>query len=162
MHKLKKLEQKWFSESIKKSFLASDEEISNFEITHKVFMPTDLKEYFKTLNGTMGVYDENFFQFYSLAEFMNIKKAYLDWTGIPAYQNIVFTLKDFEQYYPIANNMCHLYCYAIKLSTTDSENEVVVVCGDKYKKIANSFSEFLDLYFENSIELQLNEEKGSL
>ena len=162
MKQLKILEQKWLSKNIKKTFLASDEEISIFEIKNKVFLPADLKEYFKTLNGTEGVYDESFFQFYSFAEFVSINEAYLDWAGIPAYQKIVFTLKDFEQYYQIANNMFHLFCYAIKLSTTDSKNEVIVVCGDKYKKIANSFSEFLDLYFENSTELQLNEEKSSL
>lgn len=157
MNQLEQLKRKWVLEDVDLPKLASDEEILHFQSKNNVIFPEDLLLFFKTLNGTQEQYDGSLFQFYSICQLKSIKDEYKDWKGIPNFQRIVYTLKDSESYYTFANQSFHLFAYAIKLYNEQSAfNEVLVVCGDEYKKIANSFSEFIDLYLNESIELQLN------
>lgn len=157
MNQLEQLKRKWVLEGVDLSKLASDEEILHFQSKNNVILPEDLLLFFKTLNGTQEQYDGSLFQFYSICQLKSIKEEYKDWKGIPSFQRIVYTLKESESYYAFANQNFHLFTYAIKLYNEQSTfNEVLVVCGDEYKKIADSFSEFIDLYLKESIELQLN------
>jgi len=51
--------------------------------------------------------------------------------------------------------MSHLFAYAIRLyQHSEDFNEVYLICGDKYKIVASSFSEFLKLYFDDSMDLK--------
>jgi hypothetical protein len=57
---------------------------------------------------------------------------------------------NYKNCFVIANYSCHLFAYAIRLYPDKADiNEVYVVCGDEYKVIANSFTEFIDLYLKN-------------
>jgi len=157
MLKLKKL---WVSEDIARSIPASNQELLLFQKINEVTLPNDLVEYFKSVNGTTEEYDTRFFQFYSLNQFKNIDVELKNWNGLPDYSGIVTTLNDYKKYFVFADYSFHMFSYAIRLNNSNEpvKNEVLVICGKEYKMIANSFSEFVELYLDNSIELQLNRE----
>jgi len=153
MDQLQELQEKWSSENIKVSRLANDEEICAFESAYNARLPQDLKEYFKQVNGTNDQSDSEFIQFYSLDKIKKVSETYDGWHGVPDYKLIVKTLDEHEKYYAFANYNIHVFCYAIKLTASESENEVLVIGGGEYKKIANSFTGFIDLYLNDSDEL---------
>ena len=157
MNNLEKLKIKWLLNDAKPFYIARNEEINYFLSVNNVLMPKDLLEYFKVLNGTGGEYDDNFFQFYSLLQFKKISDEFKDWeNGIQNYRNLEKTLPYFDNYYVFANYFNFLFTYAIRLYPhNDKTNEILVLCGDEYKKIANSFSEFIDLYLNDSEQLLL-------
>jgi len=156
---IEKLKEALASENIATSMSVSDEDIMFFQSKNKVLLPKDLVKYFKHINGTNEEYDNRFFRFYSLNQFKSINEELINWSGLPDYSGIVNTLKEYSSYFVIADYSFHMFVYAIHLSNSDNyENEVLVISGDEYKKIANSFSEFIELYFEDSLELQLNKE----
>ena len=154
---LEKLKWTWVSENTAVSTPATNAELFSFQSENNLVIPKDLTTYFKSLNGTNEEYDNRFFQFYSISQFQSIKEELKNWEGIPDYSNIVNTLSDYKTYFVFADFSFHMFSYAIKLySENSTKNEVLVICGDEYKKIANFFSEFIELYLNNSIELQLN------
>jgi len=60
-----------------------------------------------------------------------------------------------ENCFVFADYMSHLFAYAIRLyQHSEDFNEVYLICGDKYKIVASSFSEFLKLYFDDSMDLK--------
>ena len=86
-------------------------------------------------------------------------KEYGDWIGIPNYSELLTTLEFCDQLYVFANYQCHLFSYAIHLHPSASQqNDVYILCGKDYRIIANSFSEFIKLYLEDSIELYFSDE----
>ncbi|MBC7920228.1 MAG: SMI1/KNR4 family protein [Ferruginibacter sp.] len=138
------------------STTATENKIASFYSKNNLLIPNDLVVYFKLLNGTNEGYDEKFFQFYSFKQFKSVNEELKYWRGIPDYTNIVNTLNNHESFFIVADYFFHLFAYAIRLYQDEStKNEVLVICGDQYKRIANSFSEFIDLYLSESIELQL-------
>ncbi len=152
-----KLKELWILEGVETSITATEESIFAFQQENSVFIPDDMKSYFVLLNGTNEVTDHKLFQFYSLKQFKSLDKDLIQWGGIPDYKNITNTLKEFNKYFVFADYSFNMFCYAIKLDNQESRNnEVLVISGDKYKKIASSFSGFIDLYFNDSIELQMN------
>lgn len=153
MLQLNKLKERWVSENIKIHALAKDDEIKAFENAYNVLLPDDVREYFKQVNGTHDQSDSEFIQFYSLDKVKKITEAYDGWHGVPDYNLIVKTLSEYEKYYAFANYSIHVFCYAIKLTSNVSENEVLAVAGGEYKKISNSFSGFLELYLNDVEEL---------
>jgi hypothetical protein len=151
-NQLLKLKNIWASSDNVK---ASDRDILLFEKKYDLLIPDDLNEYFRLLNGTDGEYDKKFFQFYSLDQFKRIDERFKDWNGVPNYKNIVNTFKDQDSCFVFADFQIYLFSYAILLNKDKSnKNEVYAFCGDEYRIIAYSFTEFLDLYFSESIKLQ--------
>jgi len=139
--------------------LTTDSEILLFQKEHNLILPRDLIAYFKTINGGNNEYDSNLYKLYRFQDFKSIDTSLKNWNGIPDYSNIVNTLKEFENYYVFADYFFNMFTYAIKLNKFEATgNEVLVICGDEYKVIANNFSGFLDLYINNSIELQFKED----
>ncbi len=65
------------------------------------------------------------------------------------------TLEGYKNCFVFGDYMFHIFSYAIRLNSSESgKNEIYIICGDKYKVIANSFSDFVRLYVSDSIELQ--------
>lgn len=156
MNRFEKLKKIWGIENttIQKSDILKDLEL--FQSINNLIVPQELLDYFILLNGTNGDYDQNFFNFYPLSEFMSIDEELKNWKGIPDYSNIVNTLDNYKSYFVFADYNCHMFSYAIKLHSYEStENQILVICGDEYKVIAHSFLGFLDLYFSDDIGLQL-------
>lgn len=155
--KLVKLKEIWKLENISNQKIISKHELISFMDTQNIVIPIDMVEYFETLNGTNDDYDCNFFRFCSIFQFKSINDDLKNWKGIPDYSNLINTLPDYKSYYVFADYMFCMFSYAIKLYPNNCiDNNVIVISGDKYKIIANSFNEFMDLYLNNSIELQLN------
>lgn len=151
MNNLQKLKEKWNFENIS-CFKPTDLYfIEKFQLNNNVILPNDIIEYFKTLNGTGEEYTDELYEFYSLERIKQVSKEFQDWKGAPDYQNLL-TLNEAKDLFVFANFSFNLFAYAIRLSNKETDvNEIFVLCGGDYKKIANSFSEFLELYLNDSI-----------
>jgi len=126
-----------------------------FESENSLLIPPDLIEYFKLMDNAMHQLDRDLYQFYSFNQFKSIKLELALWGGVPDYRNLINTMYDYEKCFVFADYMSHLFAYAIRLYPNATDvNEVYLICGDKYKIIASSFSEFINLYFDDSEELK--------
>jgi hypothetical protein len=132
-------------------------DILSFEAEKELIIPEDLKEYFLTKNAINGNYNENMYCFYPFRQFQSIYTELKNWNGITDYSNIVNTLDNYKDCFVFADYMFHMFVSAIRLykEITD-KNEVYVLCGDKYRVIAESFSDFMQLYTAQSLELHFN------
>jgi hypothetical protein len=138
---------------------ATEEDINKFHTETGLTMPNDLIQYFKELNGTIG-YEEDLFKFNSLVEFQSVEDEFKDWTGSPNYTNLINTLSAYRRCFVMGNYCFHAVSYAIELHSNPSiESSVYVLSGDRYKIIARSFSEYMDLYLGNSIKLLFEDDK---
>lgn len=136
----------------------SARDYTSFETATGLKLPEDLKAYFNSVNVTPEAYDKDMFFFYSFSEFISVETKLKPWNGIPDYSNIVNTLENHAQCFVFADYMIQLFTYAIRLNSNNSSvNEIYIICGDKHKVIATSFSGFMKLYDEQSIELFFNE-----
>jgi hypothetical protein len=155
IEQITKLKERLGAKNYKKFDAEFNKKLSLFELENSLVLPPDLAEYFKLLDNTTDKLDSNLFQFYTVDQFKSVKNELANWGGIPNYNNIVNTLKECENCFVFADYMFHMFTYAIRLyPNARGVNEIYIICGDKYKIIANSFSDFLDLYFDDSIELQ--------
>lgn len=156
MLQLKKLTEKWQKESINSFSPANLTSIQAFQSKNNVVLPNDLIEYFSILNGTGNEYTDDLYEFYPIERIKTVSNEFRDWNGIPNYQPLV-NLVNTQRLFVFANFSFNLFVYAIKLNKETAENnEVYVLCGEEYKKIANNFTGFLELYLNDSIELQFN------
>lgn len=152
-NKIEKIKKLWEQENISNSIVIEENEILSFQNKSNLFIPSDLAEYFKQLNGSNDEYDKNFFRFYSFSDFTSLGGGLNTWNGS---SDVINAVGDFV--FVFADYLFCMFSYAIKLySNTSLNNEVLIICGDESKIIANSFSEFIDLYLDNSIELQFND-----
>ena len=143
-----------------KNYKEVDTKLTNklllFESANGLLLPPDLVEYFKLLENTTDKMDANLYEFYTVDQFKSIKNDLAFSRGIPDYGNIVNTLDGCENCFVFADYQFNLFAYAIRLHRQpEGVNEIYVICGDEYKIIAKSFSDFLDLYFDDSTELSL-------
>jgi hypothetical protein len=137
------------------NYKATDRDIFLFEEKYGLLIPDDLIDYFKILNGTSEEYDAKFFQFNSLNDFKKIDEAFKEWKGVPNYQKIRETFDYRDTTFIFADFQICLFSYGIQLyKNKPGRNEIYAFCGDEYRVIAYSFTEFLDLYFSESIKLQ--------
>jgi hypothetical protein len=157
---IRKLIDYWEIENVSHSKQISENEIMSFQNENNLVFPSDIVDYFKLLNGSNNEYDNKFFKFYSLSNFKSINDDLKNWNGLPDYSNIINTLNDYKYYFVFADFSFTMFSYAIRLYSENAcKNEVLVLCGDEYKIISYSFSEFIDLYLNDSIELQFNKEE---
>lgn len=139
----------------RKSSVEYDKKILLFESQNDLSLPLDLTAYFKSLGNTIVDIDNNLYQFYTIDQFKSVKKELAHWGGIPNYRNITNTLEGTESCFVFADYMLHSFAYAIRLYPDRGHvNEIYVISGDKYRIIANSFSDFMSLYFDDSTELK--------
>lgn len=157
MLQLEKLKNKWLEENVDKAISVNDTDILDFQHNNDIVLPNDFILYLKLLNGTGGDCTNGLFEFYALNKMQNLINEFKDWKGIPDYTIILSKLENTDKIYAFANFSFNLFVYAIKLYPEHTlNNEVFVICGGEYKKISGSFSDFISLYLNNSIELQLN------
>lgn len=137
----------WTRWDVVSSELTNFNDIHLFEIEHKVKIPYDLFQYFLLLNGTRDEYDNNLIRFYSFKQFLPINKELVKFQGTPNYKNIVKTLVEHENCYVFADYSFHLSAYAIRLNKNDlGRNDIYLIQGSGYSIIANSFTDFMNLY----------------
>lgn len=154
---IENVKNKWIEKGIALSPIDSIKEIDKFELENRLLLPEDIKAFFTHLRGGKDMYDDDLFLFYSFDNFKSIDDSLKNWRGIPDYGNIVNTLAQYKEYYVFANYSIMLFSYAIRLyEYKQNEHEIIVICGDEYLQIANSFSGFLELYLNDSVDLYFN------
>lgn len=153
-----KLKNKWEREEILSSNnYASEDEILSFIKYEDLIIPTDLVHYFKMINGMSDQSDLKLFEFYPFYKFVPILEKYKNWEGIPYYKDIEHNIEHPHQCFVFADYMMNTFSYSIRLHKSDVKiNEVYIVCGGEYKIIADSFTEFLNLYLDDSESLYFN------
>lgn len=121
---------------------ASVDDLAAFEAKYHVRLPSDLREYFATVNGFGGSEywtDGEGITFLGLAE---VKPLSEYWSPDVA---------DAVSYFVFANYDISAHVYAIRLlNTSGYGNPVVVVYDGKPVEVASSFSEFVEGYLENN------------
>lgn len=151
---ISKIKENWREEGVQLSVPATNENVSFFSLSNNILLPPDLVEYFVKLNGTSDGYDGRLFKFYPLSQFKTIKNELGAWGGVPDYRNLVKRLNDHEHCYVFADYSFHLLSYAVRLYPYSSTiNEIYVLCGEEFKIIANSFTEFVSLYLDDDPKL---------
>ncbi len=127
-----------------------DEQINLFEFRNKLIIPDDLLAYFKLTDGEIDDYNVDMFTFYKFDEFKSVKEEVGDYGGTPNYTNIVNTLPFHEGCFIFAEYSIFVSVFAIRLYDSKTEvNEIYSIIGDQYKIVANSFTEFINLYRED-------------
>ena len=152
---MQKLKDKWWREGVYK-FIPSDiEALKKFQTDNYVNLPTDFLEYCIQINGTGGDCNNELYEFYSIDRIKRFSDTFRDWKGIPEYEMLLDS-EEVQDLFVFGDYLFNLCAYAIRLSPDRlDKNEVYVFCGEHYKKITNTFSEFIDLYLNDSMELQL-------
>lgn len=127
----------------------NDLKINEFQNNNKILIPSDLKQYFLLINGSNDMPLDNLYEFYSINRIFN---EFKDWNGVPDYNKLEF--QQFENVFIFGNYEFNFYSFGIELSNTlSSINRIFIFCGSEYRIIANSFSEFIDLYLDNPEEI---------
>lgn len=132
------------------------EDLLSFETEKGLIIPEDLRVHFLAINRINDDYNEHLYCFYSILRFKSVDKELVFWNGTPDYSNIVNTLDNCNNCFVFADYMFHSCVYAIRLSKEITpKNEVYVISGDKFKIIAESFTDFMKLYEDQSDEIQI-------
>jgi len=127
-----------------------DEQLTLFQFRNKLIIPDDLTAYFKLTDTEIDSYNQDMFTFYKFDEFKSVREDVGDYRGVPDYRNIVNTLAEHENCFVFAEYSIYVEVFAIRLYETQSnQNEIYAICGDEYKVVANSFTEFIALYRNN-------------
>jgi hypothetical protein len=128
----------------------SEDRIAEFEHRHNVQMPVDFRCYFMTMNGSAGAYGYGMIRFWKLDEVKSIAEE-IDNT-LPTASVIqaayLEPIEGAEHYFVFADFLHESQLYAIHLSLSqdDGVNQVVVLDGSAPIKVADTFSQFVDVY----------------
>jgi hypothetical protein len=128
----------------------TDEEIQAFEAKYSIRMPNDLRSYFLKVNGMRPDWhcdqDSNGFTFLPLAKLRCLGTLAYDGSGAEADSPRLFVFADY---------LTASWEYAIGLWSREREDNPVFLIDSPNKIVANSFSEFVDLYLIDSPKLYL-------
>lgn len=119
-------------------------EVREFEKKYGVKCPDILKEYFLSFNGSgCGNFGANGFAFFSLLEFKPVNED----LGIDSNDQEIY-----RDYFVFSDYLVWCWGYAVKLDNKGSDGPVVQVADTTVlpRKMANSFSEFIEIYLSNS------------
>lgn len=132
--------------------------IIRFQESTGFILPNDLTYFFSIAGSAERQYNEEMYRFLSVNGFRRIDDALSDFKGTPDYSNIASTLAEYKECFLFADYMFYMFSYAIRLSENESgANDIYIICGDKYKIIASSFTEFLHLYLSGADQLQFGD-----
>jgi hypothetical protein len=125
---------------------ATTTEIVAFEAKYGVVLPTDVREYFITANGTGDEVDEGLYRFWPLAEVQPVHDVLVSER---------FTYPDRFAYpdcFAFADHCINCWDYAFRLTTDPNQpSPVFRVTGSDQpgEQMASSFREFMGRYAEN-------------
>jgi SMI1 / KNR4 family (SUKH-1) len=145
-----RLREKWVFEGAQIRPGARPEVISAFESRYGIALPSDLRCFYRIVDGMDRWYsDKDMLEFLHLDAVKSVPEELIHFRGIPDYGNIANTLPNAERYFVIADFMLSSNVFAIRLSDDASkETPVVVICGDSHTQIADSFTEFGEIYLQ--------------
>lgn len=148
MNRLEELKRTWGWEG--NPTLSNNDEIRTFELLNKKVLPPDMREYFKTINGTNG-YDDDLFCFFSLADFKPINEIFTKLNRTADLDSLKKGIENLDSVYIFAEHHFHLFSYGINLFEQESNrNDIYIFCGNSFHIIANNFSDFIELCLKDS------------
>jgi hypothetical protein len=125
-----------------------------FESESGLAVPADLEEHFRLLEARQQEVWKDMYQFYSFEAFKSIPTGLALFQGTPDYGGIVKTLERCEDCFVFADWMIMSFAYAIRLCHEPTAvNEVYIIYGDKFRKIADSFAGFMKMIDADAPEL---------
>ena len=137
-----KLAKHWLSHAALPSHPASDNDIAAFEQTHRVCLPSDLKEYLCTLNGMANDPDDGEFRFVPLIQMCPEAEI----NGVGRAKKFLFV--DYLQL---------SYWCCIELDQQKKETTTVFLGGtvDEDRFVADSLADFFRAYIEDPESLMI-------
>lgn len=145
MNIIHQLKNKLLQQNIKLNKQATWQQILAFEYKYQVKLSPILSAYFLEFNGiAAGDMDDNYFTFVSLAEFQSVET--------------ILSCGDKDKFlYPncfvISDYLVWCWGYAVQLDQIGSDGVIYQVAGSSKRKIADSFTAFLNQYLIDSDEL---------
>jgi len=129
----------------------SHQAIQSFESKNGVLLPGDFSQYLLSADGMNGSQsDDALISFWPLDSVATIPECLSDFAGIPDYSQIGTHLRDAGSYFVFADYLIWSHVYAIKLSPCRADRDLILwVCGSNYCLVAESFSEFLQMYLDD-------------
>ncbi len=126
----------------------SDEAIGEFERRKRVRLPTEMREFFRFIDGMeTGYMDEELIAFWPLAEVDMVPTKLAAFRGIPDYGGIESSLPDAASYFVFADHSIWVHVYAVKLSAAPTApSPVLWIAGDRWEMLASSFGDFPNRY----------------
>ncbi|MFC6224613.1 SMI1/KNR4 family protein [Hymenobacter artigasi] len=153
MEQILRLKATWERRKIRSEWTVSETDILKFETDRNVNFPEDFRSYFKLVNGMDGEVDDGFYEFYSLDKVDDVVTLLGDY-GMPKHGKSIAVMENPENCFVFADYSINLIAYVIRLNHINSKrNEIYAICGGAHKIIAESFSDFISLYLENSDDL---------
>jgi cell wall assembly regulator SMI1 len=125
-----------------------EDRLENFEKQKGVLLPADMRSSFTIVNGmrpgSPGDQDPQGFSFWPLERMRWLPEELTDQspqgTSFPSSEN----------FYVFADYLDWSWAYAIRLSQNTGRNQVILIGKDEPELVAESFSEFVDLYVVDS------------
>jgi hypothetical protein len=146
-----RLKNHWLSQGIEINPGVSNEELTAFESRYHVFLPSDMRDYFLTVNGmAVGVSDDALIRFWSLNEVKPIPEE------APGYSDPSY-IQDAQSLFLFADYCIWSHAYAIRLSSSQNTSNPVIVIGDETPtRMFDSFSELVSSYLSDPDRLLTN------
>ena len=138
---VQRLRNHWISHNVECNSGVSEDSLVAFEDRYGVTLPTDLRDYFLTVNGMLdGVTDQDLIRFWTLEEVTPLP------SGAPEYASQEY-VDNPESLFLFADYSLWAHAYAIRLvSSPPNKNEILIIGGDYPIRLFQSFSDLLDSY----------------
>jgi SMI1 / KNR4 family (SUKH-1) len=135
------LKHHWSRHDVSMEPGVSETELKAFEHKYNVLLPDDLCNYFMSVNGmSPGMSDDSLFRFWMLSEVKPVTE------GAPEYAGPNYTTAP-DSIFLFADYCIWSHAFGIHLSEQEQQLNTVYVIGfSPAISIANSFSEFVDIY----------------
>src|SRR5687767_14918889 len=144
-----KLSRQWASQKLPVRPGAGSEALRQFEATHKVVLPPDMRDYFRKHDGMQldppNDKDAEGFSFWPLSRIRRAAEELAD--AVPPAE----AAPELDHYFAFADYLDLSWTYAIRLTADPRDsNRVINIGTDPPTEVASSFAEFVDLYLQNS------------
>jgi len=148
----RQLIESWRSQNLPIQKTCEEDDVRSFETRHRIALPPDMREYFLNVNGMApywpGDQDKEGFSFWPLERIGTIAKEN-EALGRPFSR-----LTEEDSLFLFCDYMGWSWAYAVKILPGSGAAEgIYLVCCHNPVKIADSFSDFVRLYLEQSDQL---------
>jgi hypothetical protein len=147
MHLISRLTARWNAHGIQCPAGVAPEVVAGFELRHRIVVPSDMREYFLTVNGMgpLNIVDDDLFNFLPLQDVVTIAEQLPDRCS---------KFAEAPNYFIFADHSIALPSYAIRLSSNVRDaNPVASVFSDfgnlEVEVFFNSFSDFVNHYLDD-------------
>lgn len=125
--------------------------IDSFESHYDVRIPEDFRDYVSIIDGIEdGNWDSEMISFWPLHCVRSVPEALTPFAGVPDYSRIARRLNEAGSYFVFADYLIWSHVYAIRFGKRGSDKSPILwICGSKYYSVAESFSDFLQIYFDS-------------